>query len=235
MAQEDIWDREYRKSKLLTKENKPQTDVVRFVKWLKKQPVWTTWTSDVQVGGFRVLDLGSGAGRNSFYFAQMGANATGLEISKTAIEIGEQNAKEAGLSIKYIKQSIGEKFPVVDSSIDILLDVTSSNSLTEAEREVYLSEANRVLKSDGYFFVKALCLDGDANAKFLIKNHPGKEKDTYTMPGLGVTERVWTREDFVKTYEKYFKIVNIEKKTSYPRMNDRVYKRNYWIVYLIKK
>lgn len=235
MAQEDIWDREYRKSKLLTKENKPQTDVVRFVKWLKKQPVWSTWTSDVQVGGFGVLDLGSGAGRNSFYFAQMGANATGLEISKTAIEIGEQNAKEAGLSIKYIKQSIGEKFPVEDSSIDILLDVTSSNSLTEAEREVYLSETNRVLKSDGYFFVKALCLDGDANAKFLIKNHPGKEKDTYTMPGLGVTERVWTREDFVKMYEKYFKIVNIEKKTSYPRMNDRVYKRNYWIVYLIKK
>jgi SAM-dependent methyltransferase len=234
MAQEDIWDREYRKSKLLTKENKPQTDVVRFVKWLKKQPVWTTWTSDVQVGGFRVLDLGSGAGRNSFYFAQMGANATGLEISKTAIEIGEQNAKEAGLSIKYIKQSIGEKFPVVDSSIDILLDVTSSNSLTEAEREVYLSEANRVLKSDGYFFVKALCLDGDANAKFLIKNHPGKEKDTYTMPGLGVTERVWTREDFVKTYEKYFKIVSMERKTSYPRMNGRVYKRNYWIAYLTK-
>jgi SAM-dependent methyltransferase len=234
MAQEDIWDREYRKSKLLTKENKPQTDVVRFVKWLKKQPVWATWTSDVQVGGFRVLDLGSGAGRNSFYLAEMGANVTGLEISKTAIEISEQNAKEAGLDIKYIKQSIGEKFPVEDSSIDILLDVTSSNSLTEAEREVYLSEANRVLKSNGYFFVKALCLEGDENAKFLLKNNPGTEKDTYTMPGLGVTERVWTREDFVKTYEKYFKIVSMERKTSYPRMNGRVYKRNYWIAYLTK-
>jgi ubiquinone/menaquinone biosynthesis C-methylase UbiE len=180
------------------------------------------------------LDLGSGAGRNSFYLAEMGANVTGLEISKTAIEISEQNAKEAGLDIKYIKQSIGEKFPVEDSSIDILLDVTSSNSLTEAEREVYLSEANRVLKSNGYFFVKALCLEGDENAKFLLKNNPGTEKDTYTMPGLGVTERVWTREDFVKTYEKYFKIVSMERKTSYPRMNGRVYKRNYWIAYLTK-
>ncbi len=226
MAQEDIWDREYRKSKLLTKENKPQTDVVRFVKYLKKEKF--------QIDGSAVLDLGSGAGRNSFYFAEMGASATGIEISKTAIEISEQNAKEAGLDIKYIKQSIGEKFPVEDSSIDILLDVTSSNSLTEGEREVYLSEANRVLKSGGYFFVKALCLDGDVNAKFLIKNHPGKEKDTYTMPGLGVTERVWNREDFLKTYEKYFKILSIEKKTSYPRMNERVYKRNYWIAYLTK-
>ncbi len=226
MAQEDIWDREYRKSKLLTKENKPQSDVVRFVKFLKKEKF--------EIEGSNVLDLGSGAGRNSFYFAELGAVATGLEISKTAIEISEQNAKEVGLDIKYIKQSIGEKFPVEDSSIDILLDVTSSNSLTEAEREVYLSEANRVLKSNGYFFVKALCLEGDSNAKFLIKNHAGKEKYTYTMPGLGVTERVWTLDDFLKTYKKYFKIVSMEKKTSYPRMNDRVYKRNYWIVYLTK-
>jgi hypothetical protein len=77
-------------------------------------------------------------------------------------------------------------------------------------------------------------LEGDSNAKFLIKNYPGKEKDTYTMPGLGVTERVWTREDFVKTYEKNFKIVSMEKKTNYPRMNERVYKRNYFICYLKK-
>ncbi len=234
MAQEQVWDREYKNSKLLTKDNKPQSDVVRFVKWLKKEPIWSTWTSDVQVGGFKVLDLGSGAGRNSFYFAEMGASATGLEISKTAIDISEQNAKEAGLDIKYIKQSIGEKFPVEDSSIDILLDVTSSNSLTEAEREVYLSEANRVLKSGGYFFVKALCLEGDENAKFLLKNNFGGEKDTYIMPNLGVAERVWTREDFVKTYGKYFRIVSLEKKTSYSRMNGRVYKRNFWIAYLAK-
>lgn len=226
MAQEDIWDREYRKSKLLTKENKPQSDVVRFVKYLKKEKF--------EIEGSNVLDLGSGAGRNSFYFAELGAVVTGLEISKTAIEISEQNAKEAGLDIKYIKQSIGDVFPVEDKSVDILLDITSSNSLTESEREVYLNEASRVLKNEGYFFVKALCLEGDDNAKFLIKNHPGKEKDTYIMPGLGVTERVWTKEDFVNTYEKYFKILNIEKKTSYPRMNDRVYKRNYFICYLKK-
>ncbi len=227
MAQEHVWDREYRKSKLLTKENKPQTDVVRFVKYLKKEKF--------EIEGSKVLDLGSGAGRNSFYFAQLGANATGIEISKTAIEISEQNAKEARLNIKYIKQSIGDVFPIEDKSVDILLDVTSSNSLTESEREVYLSESHRVLKSGGYFFVKALCLEGDLNAKFLIKNHSGKEKDTYTMPDLGVTERVWTREDYINTYQKYFKVLNIEKKTSYPRMNGRVYKRNYWISYMSKK
>lgn len=227
MTQELVWDREYRKSKLLTKENKPQSDVVKFVKWLKIN-------SSEKIEDTTVLDLGSGAGRNSFYFAEMGAKVIGLEISKTAVEISKENVKNAGLDIKYEKQSIGEKFPCKDSSVDIALDVTSSNSLTEAEREVYLNETNRVLKNGGYFFVKALCKDGDENAKFLIKNHGGEEKDTYIMPELGVTERVWTKEDFVSTYEKYFKILHLEKKTSYSRMNNRSYKRNFWICYMQK-
>lgn len=226
MVQENIWDREYRTSKLLTKDNKPQSDVVKFVKLLKEQKF--------EIEGSSMLDLGSGAGRNSFYFAEMGANVVGLEISKTAIEISNDNAKDAGLDIKYIKQSIGEKFPCEDSSIDVVLDVTSSNSLTEAEREVYLNETNRVLRTSGYFFVKALCKDGDENAKYLVKNNPGKENDTYIMPELGVTERVWTKEDFLQTYAKYFKILNLEKKTSYSRMNNRVYKRNFWICYMQK-
>lgn len=227
MTQEEAWDREYRNSKLLTKENKPQSDVVKFAKWLKKE-------ENFEIENSHVLDLGSGTGRNSFYFAELGADVMGIEISKTAVQIAQENAKESGLEIKYIKQSIGEKFPIEDGVVDIALDVTSSNSLTEAEREVYLSETSRVLKNGGYFFVKALCKDGDENAKYLIKNNSGKEKDTYIMPDLGVTERVWSREDFVSTYEKYFKIVSLEKKTSYSRMNNRSYKRNFWICYLQK-
>ncbi len=226
MTQESVWDSEYRNSKLLVKENLPSADVVRFVKFLKKE--------NFNIENSQVLDLGSGMGRNSFYFADLGAKVMGLEISKTAIDIAEENAKNAGLDIQYIKKSIGEKFSVQDNSVDILLDVTSSNSLNEGEREVYLSETHRVLKSNGYFFVKALCKDGDANAKYLLKNFPGTEKDTYIMPELGVTERVWNKEDFIKTYEKYFSIIQMDRKTSYSRMNNRVYKRNFWIVYMKK-
>ena len=86
MSQELVWDREYRKSKLLTKENKPQTDVVHFVKYLHKQG------SDIN--NSRILDLGSGTGRNSYYFAELGAKVIGFEISQTAIDIANKNLKE---------------------------------------------------------------------------------------------------------------------------------------------
>ncbi len=245
MAQENVWDREYKNSKLLTKENKPQRDVVRFVKFLRE--------NGVNLENSHILDLGSGTGRNSYYFAEMGNDVIGLEISKTAIDIAKDYMSKRLFNIKYVKHSIGERFPIDDNSIEIVLDVTSSNSLSESEREMYLAETHRVLKRGGYFFVKALCKDGDANAKHLLKEFPGKparpegprqndrvglglggEKDTYIMPELGVTERVWTKEDFVSTYQKYFTISYLEKKTSYSRMNNRSYKRNFWICYMKK-
>lgn len=230
MTQERVWDKEYRQSKFLTKENKPQADVVRFVKWLKKRKI-ATWKLS-----FQVLDLGSGTGRNSFYFAGLGAKVIGYEISQTAINIAKNNMLSGSIyDISYIKQSIGEKFDLEDESMDIVLDVTSSNSLNEKQREIFLTEVKRVLKNGGYFFTKALCKDGDSNSKSLLAKFPGKEKDTYVMPDTGIIERVWSREDFVATYDKYFQILSLEKKTSYTRMNNRSYKRNFWICYLCKK
>lgn len=227
MAQERVWDREYKKSTFLTKENKPQGDVVRFVQFLKKE-------QKINTEGLFVIDLGCGIGRNSFYFAEMGNNVTGIEISKTALDIARKNALDAGLDINYIKQSIGDELGFKDGSFDIALDITSSNSLSESERSVFLSETKRVLKDGGYFFTKALCKDGDDNAKFLLKNNPGQEKDTYIMPDTEIVERVWTKDDFVSEYSKYFEIISIEKKTSYTKIKDRSYKRNFWIVYMKK-
>jgi len=231
MVQEYVWDKEYRESKLLVKENIASRDVVRFYEFLKKE-------EKVEISGLHLLDLGSGMGRNSFYFAERGANVAGLEISKTAIDIAQKNLAETMssrvLDIRYVKQSIGEKFPFENESFDIVLDIISSNSLSEYEREVYLAETYRVLKSEGFFFVKTLCKDGDANAKALLKQSPGKEKDTYIMPKMNLTERVWSKEDFIHFYQKDFKILRLEKITRYTRMNNRSYKRNFWICYMKK-
>jgi SAM-dependent methyltransferase len=240
MPQEKEWEAEYRESTFLTKDNKPQADVVRFVKFLKKEFKKSAGENNIGFENLNVLDLGSGAGRNSFYFAELGASVVGLEISGTAVEISRKNLAEVEkisgerLSVEYKKQSIGEKFPLADNWADIALDVTSSNSLSESEREIYLSETARVLKSGGYFFVKALCKDGDDNAKYLLKNNPGGEADTYILPDTGIRERVFSRDDFVQTYQKFFTILHLEKKTTYTHMSGRLFKRNFWISYLQK-
>lgn len=225
--QKNAWEREYRNPKLVTKNDGPQADTLRFFKFLKKEQKY-------RVEDKNVLDVGCGTGRNSNYLAEDGNNVIGIEISRTALGIAKDRAKELGVVVDYRLGDIGELYEIKDETIDVILDVTSSNSLNEKGREVYLSETNRVLKNGGYFFVRALAKDGNKNVKNLLKQSPGPEYDTYIIKEIGLTERVFSREDFIKMYGRYFKILNLEKKTSYTTFNDRIYKRDYWLAYLQK-
>lgn len=227
MAQYSAWEREYQRSTFLTKDSKPQADVLKALKYLKTE-------EGMEKIGLRVLDLGSGAGRNTNYLSEEGAIATGIEISDTAVRIAREYAKENNLSSTFIEGDIGAPYPFEDRSFDLLLDITSSNSLDSNGRTVYLRESFRVLKPGGYFIVKALCKDGDGNAKSLLKNSPGNEPDTYVIPELDIIERVFSKSDFESLYREYFTILKLIKKTNYTRMNNRVYKRNFWIAYLKK-
>ncbi len=227
MNQGNTWDREYRNPKLVTKNDGPNADTLRFLKFLKKDQKFV-------VEDKSILDLGCGTGRNANYLAEKGNNVIGIEISKTALNLAIARVKDGGVKVDYRLGDIGQKYELEDSSIDIILDVTSSNSLDEKGREVYLAECNRVLKDGGYMFVRALCKDGNKNVKNLLKDSPGKEYDTYILKEIGLTERVFSREDFMKMYGQYFKILSLTKKTSYSTFNDRIYKRDYWLTYLQK-
>jgi len=225
--QKNAWDREYRNPKLVTGKEDPQADTLRFFKFLKKDQKY-------RVEDRVFLDLGCGTGRNSNYLAEMGNKVIGIEISNVALILAKRRADELGIKVDYRLGDIGAKYDIKDDFVDVILDVTSSNSLDEKGREVYLEEMNRVLRTGGYIFVRALCKDGNKNVKNLLKMSPGKEYDTYVMKDINLTERVFSREDFVKMYSKYFKILNLEKKTSYTTFDNRIYKRDYWLAYLQK-
>lgn len=228
MNQGRAWEKEYQNSKLVTKADGPQADTLRFLKFLKKDQKY-------KLDGKNILDLGCGTGRNANYLTEEGNSVVGIEISQTALKLAKERATDLGINVDYRLGDIGEHYDIPDESIDVVLDITSSNALDEKGRAIYLSETSRILKSGGYFFVRALCKDGNKNVKNLLKDSPGCEYDTYYMRDLDLYERVFSREDFIKMYGQYFKILSLEKKTSYPTVNGRLYKRDYWLAYLKSK
>jgi SAM-dependent methyltransferase len=227
MAQKHVWDREYQNPQLVTLGDEARKDVRDCIKELRRK-------RGVDIGSLRVLDLGCGAGPNALYLAEYGARVVGLDISPTAIGIAQARAREAGITIYYRVANIGAIYPFEDESFDFILDVMSSNSLTEAERATYLREMHRVLSPGGYIFYRGLCKDGDSNAKNLIKMYPGNEPDTYIMPKMGLTERVFTERDFRTLYGQYFNIESLEKKSNYAQFDGKSFKRNYFLGLLQK-
>jgi len=225
MAQKNRWEREYQSPKLIAKSFEPTKDAKDFARLLKKQGLFE---------GAHILDLGSGIGKNAHFFAERGTHVSGIEISDSAREIAEKRARETSVPVEYRAGNIGVPLPFPDKTFDAILDVLSSNSLSEEERATYLKESARVLKPGGHMLVKALAKDGDKNAKELLKKFPGTEKDTYTLPQTGVTERVFSESDLRALYSTYFTIISLKKTSHYPRIGDRIYKRNYFVLVLQK-
>jgi SAM-dependent methyltransferase len=228
MAQKKAWEREYKNPKLVTGDDKPQSDVRKFFKFLKKN-------LKIKLEDKNILDLGCGTGRNSNYLAKKGNKVVGLEISNTALIIAKAKAREMGVKVDYKIHNIGSEYISSDNTFDLVLDVTASNSLDNKERKIYLEEVHRVLKPGGIFYVRTLCKDGDKNAKKLIKKFPGKEQDTYINKEMNLVERVFTEEDFRKLYSKYFEIIQLTKKSSYTKFGGQSYKRNFWLAVMKNK
>ena len=223
--QENVWEREYRNPKLVTLGTEATSAIKDFARYVRKE-------RKVELDNLKILDLGCGTGKNSIYIAEQGLSneVVGIDISETALEY----ARKAYPAGNFIKLSIGNTLPFGDTSFDIIIDSTSSNSLSEKERAMYLSEIARLLKPSGHLFVRALCKDGDKNAQTLIKEFPGPEKDTYIMPELGLTERVFSKEDFIALYSPFFTLLHLDKQTHYTKFQDKSYKRNFWLSYWTK-
>lgn len=227
MPQKDTWEREYNKPQLIKISHEPRADLKDYVRFLKK-------SEGILVENLRILDLGSGNGKNANYLAGLGNKVVGIEISTKAIEMAREQANKLGVAVDYIEGDIGGEYPFEDRAFDLVIDIMASNSLDEKGREVYLKEVSRVLKSGGYFFVRGLCKDGDKNAKNLLKLSPGKEYDTYINKGMGLVERVFSEQDFRDLYSQHFDIQELAKKTNYAEFNGQPYKRNYWLAYMKK-
>lgn len=227
MAQRDVWEREYDTQSLISGGNEPIQEVKNFFRYLRR-------TQGIDLSSVRILDLGSGLGKHTLYASQLGMRAVGIELARNAVREARRRAKEAELHIDYHEGDMGKPLPFGDASFEAILDVMSSNSLTEDEREVCLSEARRVLVPGGFMMVRGLAKEGDRHAKTLLRDFPGAEPDTYILPGLGVAERVFSEADIRTLYGTRFSILHLARSAHYTRFEGRSFKRMYFVLYLQK-
>ncbi len=146
MPQQNTWENEYKNPQLTQDSEEPREDVKKFLKYLRRE-------QNISLENLHILDLGCGTGKHTNYLAELGAHATGIDISSRAIAIARNRALKKGYIVDYHVANIGASLTFIDNSFGLMLDVMCSNSLNEDERMIYLEETFRLLSPDGQIFV----------------------------------------------------------------------------------
>ncbi len=233
-----FWNKEYKikhgkdKQSNLLISDKPSHDLIQFLKWFDVYD--SKYIPKVSLGkGSYVYDIGCGNGRNIIYLAkEFGMVGSGFDISSQAIANAKELSKEQDLDIALSVHSMDGKIDLPDNSVDLVLDMMVSHFLNQSQREIFIKEIARVLKPGGWLFYKTFLLDGDRNAKRLLKEFPCQsgEKNTYIHPHMGVSEHVSTVNSIINDYERYFKIHKMIKSHNHIK-NGRANKRRSISVY----
>ena len=103
--------------------------------------------------GCKVLDFGAGAGWTSRYMAQMGCTVLAVEVSKSAVAIGQQMLKKLPLIGDYVgtvefQIFDGHKIQSPENSIDRIVIMDAFHHISNQEH--ILSEFKRVLRPGGF-------------------------------------------------------------------------------------
>ncbi|WP_223701723.1 class I SAM-dependent methyltransferase [Sutcliffiella deserti] len=153
----------------------------------------------------KVLELGSGPGRNAIYMAKQGAAVGALDLSEKAIEWAKERADEEGVTLDFHCVSLFD-FEIEPNTYDFIYDCGMFHHLAPHRRLTYLEIIKKALKKDGYFGL--VCFDTDGSL-----GTPDWEvyKEGSLRGGIGYTEerlKEIFKDDFIiKDFRKMKKVI----------------------------
>ncbi|SHH01709.1 bifunctional 2-polyprenyl-6-hydroxyphenol methylase/3-demethylubiquinol 3-O-methyltransferase UbiG [Marivita hallyeonensis] len=139
------------------------SDDIRWVRTLKNMvPGRLSWFNrHIDWAGKEVLDLGCAGGFMAEALDDEGANVTGIDPAKDAIEAAKAHAVSEGRDIRY-DVGVGEDLPYPDASFDAVVCVDVLEHVSDLPQVI--REVARVLRPGGTFLFDTI--NRNAIAKF---------------------------------------------------------------------
>lgn len=150
----EFWDTFYtdRNKKIPFFENKPDENLVAY------------YNSSLMDSG-RVLELGSGPGRNAIYFAEQNCEVDAIDLSLTSIQWAKERAIERQVDIHFIHENLFD-VKLEPHTYDIVYDSGCFHHIAPHRRNNYKELVWNALKPGGLFaitcFVEGGALGGSS-------------------------------------------------------------------------
>jgi SAM-dependent methyltransferase len=106
------------------------------------------------ISGARVLDLGCGSGKYSLWFAELGAQVTGLDLSQTMITLAQDKARERNVQADFRVADIREGLPVRKDEFDLVFTGTALHYVEDIDAA--MKQVARGMKPEARFVASVL-------------------------------------------------------------------------------
>ena len=138
--------------------------------------------------GARVLEVAPGPGYLAIEMARLGFHVTGLDISRTFVQIGNENARKAGVSIDF-RQGDAAVMPFEGESFDLIVCQAAFKNFTQPASA--LDEMYRVLRKGGAAVIQDMSSEAShADIELEVKRMElGRLSSFITMATLEMLKR----------------------------------------------
>jgi len=137
MNDKEILEKIYEKPGVIWTMPKPHTELVELV-------------GKSKIKSCKVLEIGCGEGRDAIYLASKGFNVTAIDISEKAIQYAKENAKKAGVKVKFEALDFN-KLSELKERFDFVLEWAIIHFIPYEKRKKYVEEIANLLNPQGKY------------------------------------------------------------------------------------
>ncbi|MDT8717695.1 class I SAM-dependent methyltransferase [Clostridium sp. 19966] len=186
-----------------------------------------------ELGFKKILDLGSGLGRHSIFFAKQGFQVSAIDISQYSVSYLKEWAINENLSIDV---TLGDmlQLPYADNYFDCLFAYHSISHTDSEGMKKIISEIERVLKPGGEIFTSMCSKD---SWDFCKSGFPKLDENTVINKQIGpecnVPHFYADREDIINLFHNFYieKIFHLD----YCYINSQKQDSKYYYINAYKK
>ncbi len=104
-----------------------------------------------QVQPCKTIDMGCGAGNYAIYLASVGFDVTGVDISPSAIALAEANAKQKGVTCRFVAADVLGGLAEITETFDFAYDWSLLHHVFPNDRKQYVETVHRLLVPGGKY------------------------------------------------------------------------------------